>query len=212
MINTVCLDISQIDEDGYCRLFAQASPERQRRAERYLHREDKIRCVAADALIRYAVGQTLDISEFTVAQDSFGKPYIPGREDFYFNLSHSGRWVVIAYGGSQVGVDVQQMQSDIAKEDMARRYFTVDEQNDIFDAHGDNRVKRFFQIWTAKESYLKYLGTGLRRSLGSFSVVPDGSHLGVRLNSLFLDDHCMTTCTRDDHTTITHLSVQELIK
>lgn len=212
MINIVCLDISQIDEDGYGRLFAQASPERQRRADRYPRREDKIRCVAADALIRYAVEQALNISEFTVVQDALGKPCVQGKEDFHFNLSHSGRWVVIAYGDSPVGIDVQQMQPDVQKDGIARRWFTVDEQNDLFDAHGDNRTRRFFQIWTAKESYLKYLGVGLRRSLDSFSVVPDGSHLGVRLNSLFLDDHCMTTCTQDENTTIKHLRVQELIK
>lgn len=210
MMNVVCFDISKIDENYYQHLFSQASPDRRSRAERYPRREDKTRCVAADALIRYAVGQMLKISEFTVAQEADGKPYIVGREDFHFNLSHSGSWVVIAYGGSPVGVDVQQIRVSAEAENLARRFFTPEEQAFIFDADGDWE-NRFFQIWTAKESYLKYLGTGLRKPLNSFSVVPEGAHLGIRLNTTFLPGHCMTVCTQDAHTVISHLSVQELM-
>lgn len=208
MINVVRCDISQIDEERYRRLFSQASPERRSRAERYLRREDKIRCIVADALIRYAVEQALKVSDYTVAQDTNGKPCILGREDFHFNLSHSGRWVVIAYGDSPVGVDVQEIRMDTKTESIARQFFTTEEQEYVFQSAKNCCTERFFQIWTAKESYLKYTGTGLRRPLNSFSAVPDGSHLGVRLYSTFLDNYCLTLCTSDADTTITNLSVQ----
>ena len=33
--------------------------------------------------------------------------------------------------------------------------------------------QRFYEIWTGKESYLKYIGKGLGKSMQSFSVLAD---------------------------------------
>lgn len=212
MIHIACVDITSIGEQEYLQLYAQASPARRQRADRCLRQEDKIRCVAAHALIRYAVAQELKLTDFTVEQEAFGKPYIPGRPDFHFNLSHSGHWVVIAYGDSPVGIDVQEIRTDAKKESIARRNFTPEEQAYLFDAKADEQEKRFFQIWTAKESYLKYLGTGLRQPLDSFCVVPDGSALGVRLTSTFWDGYVLSLCTQAEHTNVIPLTPEQFTK
>ena len=209
MIHVVCCDIESIGIDEYRRLFDASPVERQSRAEGYLRQEDKVRCVAAHALVRYAVEKTLNLSEFTVERDDYGKPHIQGREDFHFNLSHSGSWVVIAYGESPVGVDVERIRMDAGKENIARRHFTPEEQEYLFSA-GEENGERFFEIWTAKESYLKYLGTGLRRSLNSFSVVPDGTGLGVRFTGRRLGDSYLTVCTRQEDITFTQLTPGQL--
>ena len=189
MVEVLCVDISRMGEEEYRVLFDRASPARQARAERYLRWEDRLRCVVADGLIRYVVKKALGLSEFTVAVDDLGKPYIQGQEGFYFNLSHSGDWVVIAYGDCPVGIDVQQMRSDCRREQRISKFFAEDEAAYILG--GGNR---FWEIWTAKESYLKYLGVGLRKDLDSFSVLPDGAHLGVWFQREFFGDYCMTVC------------------
>lgn len=166
MIRIVCWDISGLDRETYERLYAQSTPERRARADRYRRHEDAVRCIAAEALVRRAAGGSV-----TVVKDEGGKPRLAGREDFHYNLSHSGRWVVIAWGGSSVGVDVEKMDMDAGKEQIARRFFSREEQDDIFAAEGDLRSERFFQVWTGKESYLKYLGTGLRTPMDAFSVL-----------------------------------------
>lgn len=210
MTEIACLDISSLSPQAYQRLFRQASPRRQARAERYLRQEDKNRCVAADALLRYAVHQRLGQSSFTVEQDSFGKPYLPEYPDFHYNISHSGRFVVIAYGDSPVGVDVQQMRLDSDRIHLAHRYYTPQEQAYVFDKDGSCREDRFFQVWTAKESYLKYLGIGLRRSLNTFSVVPNGTNLAVQLKSTFVQDCCLTLCSDQPCQPIHHLDLSQL--
>ena len=209
MIHVVCCDIESIGIDEYRRLFDASPAERQERARRYVRQEDKVRCVTAHALVRYAVEKALNLSEFTVERDEWGKPHIQGREDFHFNLSHSGSWVVIAYGESPVGVDVEQIRMEAGKENIARRHFTPEEQEYLFSA-GEENGERFFEIWTAKESYLKYLGTGLRRSLNSFSVVPDGTGLGVRFTGRRLGDSYLTVCTRQEDITFTQLTPGQL--
>ena len=211
MIHILCADIWTLKDADYDRLYAKASPQRQERARRCRKREDQIRCVVADALVRYAVQKALGLSTFTVAQDAFGKPYIQGQEAFCYNLSHSGRWVVMAYGDSPVGIDVQQIRMEPGKEQRICRLFAVEEADYILEAKEKERIHRFFRIWTAKESYLKFLGVGLRRSLGSFSVLPDGTHLGVRFFSGVQDEHCMTLCTRDGEFDVVCLPPEELV-
>ena len=164
MIRVLCADIAGADEALYRQLYDQASPARRIRADRYRRREDALRCVTADALLRHALGT----EQYTVVQEKGGKPRIPERPDFHYNLSHAGRWVVLAWGDEEVGVDVEAVREDMNIHSLALRYFTPEEQRYI--REGDSR-SRFFALWTRKESYLKYLGTGLTKSLSGFSVL-----------------------------------------
>lgn len=195
MIQIDCLDLSGLTEQDYKRLYQSASPQRRAKADRYLRREDQLRCVCAEALLRNALKKR-DISVFTVSVRDNGKPYVADVEDFHYNISHSGRWVVLAYGESPVGVDVEQIRSE-APRDVAQRFFTTDEQDYVQD-----NPQRFFLVWTGKESYLKYLGTGLKKALSSFSVLEE---LGVKLFALKLEDACLTLCTREDGYNVTML-------
>ena len=185
MVHVLCLDVSAWDEGLYQQLYQQASPERKARADRYRRREDALRCVAADALLRRVLGPEYG----SIQKTPDGKPYLPERPDFHFNLSHGGKWVVLAYGPSPLGVDVESLRRDPNLHSIARRFFSLEEQAYVF-AEGADSHQRFFKIWTGKEGYLKYLGTGLKKDLTSFSVLspepgvyfhwedlPDGSHL-----------------------------------
>lgn len=179
-----CFDISRLSDEVYTELYQRASQDRKARADRYLRHEDKVRCICADALL----GRALQSTNYTVGYGENGKPYLTDVDDFHFNISHSGRWVVIAYGRSPVGVDVQEFRSrDL--EGIARRFFTADEQ-----AYVHTNPNGFFRVWTGKESYIKYLGTGLKTPLNSFSVLED---LGVNLFTVMLEDACLSLCTQE---------------
>lgn len=120
------------------------------------------------------------ILELQIAQGPNGKPYVENLDGFHYNLSHSGDWVVLAWGDSEVGVDVEQLRESANLERITRRFFTEEERTYIFaPVEEQERNRRFTKIWTCKESYVKYLGTGLAKSLESFSV--DGEHDRVRL-------------------------------
>lgn len=204
MIRILCADISAVDELVYRNLYDRASSERKSRADRYLCREDKLRCVVADALLRIALGT----EAYTVGKAEGGKPYIEGREDFYYNISHSGRYVVIAYGDTEVGVDVQQHGSATDMEGIAKRWFAPDEQeyirqNDL------QRTQRFYEIWTRKESYLKYTGTGLKRDMRSFSVFAPEPEVRY-LYRMLGDGYSLSLCTIDSECTFEMLDVQLL--
>ena len=187
----ICSDISKL-MSAYPALYAAASPERRQRADRYRRKEDALRCLAAGALLRYALGTT----EYTIGKGAFGKPYIEGQDSFHYNLSHSGNWVAIAYGHREVGIDVEKISLDAGKETIARRYFTSDEQAYVFEKK-DLTPQRFFEVWTGKESYLKYLGTGLQKNLTSFSIFSLEPEVKLYHRTL-PGGYSLTVCTTDD--------------
>ena len=201
MTHILCADISSADEDIYNRLYEQASPERKKQADRYLRHADKLRCVTAHALLKYVLGT----EDFQIEKQAHGKPCVKDRKDFFYNLSHSGRYVVIAWGGSEIGVDVQQQDDSVNMELIAKRFFTADEQSYI-----RKDLLRFYEIWTKKESYLKYTGKGLLKDPGSFStLVPDR---GIRYHYWHLTGgYSLCLCTTDDDNTLKLLPVQQLI-
>lgn len=203
MIRVLCTDISAMTPADYRTLYEAAAPERKARADRYLRREDSMRCVAADALLRYALGT----DRYTLETTENGKPFLRGRADFHFNLSHAGKWVVIAYGDSPVGVDVEELRTDTDLEAIARRFFAAGEQNAVREA--EDKRRRFFEIWTAKESWLKYLGTGLKKDLTSFSVL--SPEPGLRLHHRTLPDgSILCLCTTEMEYLFELLDVQRL--
>lgn len=195
MITLRCVMLPEDQGALYEALYRRATPDRKQRADRYLRREDGLRCLAAGELLRRTVERELGSAEFTVIKDPGGKPRIAGQEHFHYNLSHSGNRVAIAYGDSPVGADVQQMHMDTGKEELARRFFTTEEQDYILE-QPELTEARFYRVWTGKESFLKYLGTGLKKSLDSFSIFsPDISPM-LRFRIL-PDGYCVSLCSSD---------------
>lgn len=205
MIRVLCMDISGLDEADYRKLYEKASLERKSRADRYRRQEDALRCVTADALLCFALGT----DAYTVKTTRDGKPFMKGRADFYYNLSHSGRWVVLAFGDSEVGVDVEQIRTDTDIEAIASRFFSPEEQRYVLEDPAQSRC-RFFEVWTEKESYVKYLGTGLKKCMPSFSVLSLKSEVRFHQREL-PGGYCLSLCTTEDDYLFELLNMQRLM-
>ncbi|MDO4739876.1 MAG: 4'-phosphopantetheinyl transferase superfamily protein [Eubacteriales bacterium] len=205
MIRILCADLSGMDEQAYAALWERAHPERRAQAQRYRMHADAQRCLAADALLRRALGT----DDYTVEKTPSGKPFVVGRERFFYNLSHSGERVVIAYGESEVGVDIERHRPDADAAAIARRFFAPEEERYVMqDAAG--MLARFYEIWTAKESYVKYLGTGLRTSLSSFSVLSPAPGVCFHRPAL-ADGYSLCLCAEEDSFSLELLCVRQLL-
>ena len=128
-----------------------------------------------------------------IRENENGKPYIEGYENFRFNLSHSGEFVMIAVSDSDVGVDVERIRE--REKLVEKRCFTDDEREYIKDNN-----ERFFEIWTMKEAYLKCIGTGISLPLNSFNInmqkmCVDNSGYKFVLNTI--DDYVYSVCSKD---------------
>lgn len=123
------------------------------------------------ALLRRAAVQYAQLSpeECALAFGPYGKPYFPAAPHLHFNITHSGGYWMCALSRQAVGLDLQQHQ-DCPREKLSRRFFHPRE--DAYLARLDYRP--FFDLWSAKESCVKFSGRGITGESEDFSVVDEG--------------------------------------
>ena len=113
-----------------------------------------------------------------VARGEHGKPFAPEWPDLHFNLSHSGRHVLLAFARDQpLGVDIEGRERRVSHVEIARRFFAPDEARAIAALAPVRRAETFRHLWTCKEAVLKALGAGLSFGLDKveFEVGDDGA-------------------------------------
>lgn len=155
--------IAKVHSEDYENLYSALSKERKEKADKFKAQDAKNLSVAAGALLN---------PDWEIEYSDNGKPFYKDHPEVKFNLSHSGQRVVLITSDKEVGCDVEKIkpESEIEKSlKIAERYFTSDEIE--FINKSSEKQKAFCSIWTRKESYLKALGTGLAKSLNTFSVI-----------------------------------------
>ncbi len=133
---------------------------RKEKAERFLHKKDKILSATAGLLLIRIFGK--DVFE-RVSYNEHGKPFLEHGD--YFSLSHSGRYSLLAVSKEAIGIDIESR--DKVNSNLAKRCFSEAEQD-----FAKTSTEDFLQVWTAKEAVLKLLGTGFSYSPSNFSVIP----------------------------------------
>ena len=176
------MDISKLTERELKEIWEKSSTNRRERAKRFYHFDDAKRCLAAGILLKYLLHIT-ENAEQIIQYNTYKKPYIQV-DNLYFNLSHSGKWVVLAYGKSEVGVDIE----EITVEDPGVREWCFSEEECRYIDAGKDRDSSFTKLWTLKESYVKFIGTGLTDDLKNRSVFhPDRN--AISFYSTEWDEH-----------------------
>lgn len=161
-----------VSDSQYRRLFSGAGSGRGAKALRYRFKADERRCIYAGALLRYVLSNK-GIYDYRLRYNEYGKPYLLNAGAPFFNLSHSGKWVLCGISDHEIGVDVEQMGE--VETDIARQFFHPQEYAAIECAAATgNESEAFFSIWTLKESYIKYLGAGMSVPLDSFFFCIEG--------------------------------------
>ena len=128
--------------------------------------------------LREILGSYLAISpekiEFIYSER--GKPSI--NYQLQFNLSHSEEMAICGLTlTSRIGVDLEKMRAMKDLNSLTKRFFCAREHELV--EKSAEKEKLFFQLWTAKEAYLKALGTGISGGL---------DRVEVGLNPLKLDN------------------------
>lgn len=169
VVNIFAITINEhINECIYNKLMSLISHEKNERIKRYRFLDDIKRTLYGDILIRYLIckANKMKNDEIIINRNKFGKPFIKDLTDFHFNISHSGEWVVCATNNKEVGIDVERIKNiDL---NIAKRHFSEFEYKSLMKQR--NKIDYFYELWTLKESYIKYIGTGLQLPLNSFSI------------------------------------------
>lgn len=173
---TVAVDLWQwaldVDEAERGRLGAYLSDDERARAGRFVFERDRNRFVVARGRLREILGRELSRApgalRFTYSEN--GKPALDdGFGDLRFNLSHSESVAALALARAfELGVDVEFVRP--LKEDVAERFFSRRENEQLASLPADDQLAGFYRCWTRKEAIVKAIGEGLSRPLDSFDV------------------------------------------
>jgi hypothetical protein len=123
------------------------------------------------------------IGENDIERDAQGRPFFQGGEAD-FNISHSANLTAVSYvtgakpRPSRTGCDVELIRPRGSMREIAESYFSQGERDYIF-LQSEFEIKRFYEIWTLKECFLKLKGL----SVFDMPSAPSFSD-GETLNSL----------------------------
>lgn len=158
-------------------MFNQLSPEKQSKVRRMLKYEDAVRSSMGELLVKYAISTTTKLprDKIRFGMNAYGKPYLVGIDSVYFNVSHSGDWVVCAVDSDAVGIDVEKIHSIDLQ--IAWQFFSAAEYEQLISLPVSHRLAYFFDMWTLKESLIKADGRGLSIPLDSFCIIQQGSDI-----------------------------------
>lgn len=93
-----------------------------------------------------------------------GKPYFPEYPEIRFNYSHSRHGILCGISDVEIGVDIERRIA--ADECLAGHICHENERKLLEKARDDEERERLMtRFWTAKESYLKCTGLGIRVKL-----------------------------------------------
>lgn len=145
------------------------SKDKKNRLLRFLDIKDRIRGVLAEVIVRETI-----LSQFSGRNDElifevneYGKPFLrnhPAR--IKYNVSHSVDWIVVAFSNQPIGVDIERIRNfDM---EIAKNFFATEEVC-LLKREADKDFS-FCKLWTLKESYMKFLGTGFYEKLDSFAI------------------------------------------
>ena len=166
-------------------------PQRFAYAKRFKFQNDFLRCVGVGVLL---LRNFPNLMEEQIQKNEHGKMSIEGECEF--NVSHSGKYIVLVKDKNPIGVDIEKVAD--RHFDVAKKVFTKEEQQWMNDD-----LKRFFILWTQKESLVKAVGCGITVPLESFSVLPFEKQQFVEYegNQWYgftkqIDNHFVSVCSK----------------
>ena len=151
------------------KLMSMVSPEKRKRVSKLKFPIDQLLTLCSEALVRFLDCEHHNIynSDIKFSENEYGKPYLEDYPDFHFNISHTRDALAVAIADNDIGVDIEHIKKADVK--IADRFFALPEKEFVMQSADKN--KAFYQIWTRKEAYIKYLGRGLSVPLTYFNVL-----------------------------------------
>ena len=121
-----------------------------------------------------------DISEIKFAVNTHGKPYFT--EDIHFSISHSGEYVAIAFNDDEIGIDIEK------KKQINRKLLNkAASKTESINFNFENFDDEFLKMWTIKEAYFKYIGTGITDIKAvSVSDIEDNFNVDTKIADNFI--------------------------
>lgn len=142
-----------------------------------------------------------------IARKDGGKPYFPQWSDRQFNLSHSGSFALCVLDEQEVGADIERVRAH--HPGVAQRSFN--EAQLAWISRQPDRERAFSQLWSYKESAVKYTGVGLTVPIREIAIPlpPEQERDGILFHGGSTPDYGLCACGRTPLEGITLVRAEE---
>ena len=123
------------------------------------------------------------ITSYKISKSINGKPYIDNSNIFY-NISHKNKMVGLIISNSEVGLDIEYIDTENIKRESTLKYFFTEKERESITTNED-----LLTLWTKKESYIKLNGGMLRDAIGL-----DINNTNVIFDTFKLDNYIIAIC------------------
>lgn len=123
------------------------------------------------------------ITSYKILKSKNGKPYLENSNIFY-NISHKNKMVGLIISNSEVGLDIEYIDTESIKRQSTLKYFFTEKERESI-----TNNEELLTLWTKKESYIKLNGGMLRDVIGL-----DINNINVIYDTFKLDDYIITIC------------------
>ena len=141
------------------KLLKLVNEEQVEKALRFKNEKDQIRSLLSSYLIN-------QLSKEPLLYNEMGKPYYENGP--YFNVSHSGKYVMMAVSTREIGIDIEE---NIPKDMSLLTKIFNEAEAKMIKEHAD-----FYYLWCAKESLIKCMGS----SISHIKEIPSLPFNGVK--------------------------------
>ena len=125
-------------------LLSKVNESQKEKAMKYKNEIDQIRSLASSYLVN-------SLSNEPILFNDMGKPFFENGP--YFNISHSGKYIVMAVSDKEVGVDIEE---NVEKNMSSLIRIFNEAEAKMIKEHAD-----FYYLWCAKESLIKCIGSSI---------------------------------------------------
>lgn len=173
--------------------------------------EDKINAYLGYMLLVLGLKEEYDITaDLNIDYGYWGKPYIKNKNNIFFNISHTTTGVACGISNRNIGIDIQNYFE--FEENLARTFCSYNElmiMNNLETI--TEKSKMITRLWCRKESYLKYLGSGLVDNMCDINVIEElAKKTGVYHYSFEYKQYIMSICGEDKKVNIKKVSFSQL--
>ena len=145
IVRLVVLDI-ELAFHHQKKLLEKVNDKQKEKAFGYKNETDQIRSLASSYLIN-------SLSSEPLLFNDTGKPFFENGP--FFNVSHSGRYIVMAVSNKEVGVDIEE---NVERNMLALIRIFNEAEAKMIKEHAD-----FYYLWCAKESLIKCMGSSISK-------------------------------------------------
>ena len=166
-MNWNCCDIDGFGEDVLQRAYQALSPSRKEHIDKLRQPQDKRRSLAAEVLVQKMLRQYYNIDWAVLHRTPQGQPFLTGCS-LCVSISHCENMVACAIDEKAVGIDIERIRPVNLK--ICNHVCTEEEKRYVLgdlaefpqgNCDDPQMLRRFFEIWTAKEAFFKRNGTGI---------------------------------------------------